>query len=407
MTVRRVAFSEIMTPNSRPYTLGADEDADLLGMRWYGFGPFHRERKPALRIAKKTHFVVRAGDVIYNKLFAWRGSFGIVTEEQDGMFVSDKFPTYALDRSQVDERYLAWFFRYPEVWEQAQLMSTGSAALSKLTLNPPKFLDLKMPLPPLDKQRMVSAELDRIAARLDEARKVRTLASELLDALGSSGRSYLLEKAVPDGKLGDVLEHLPRNGWSPVCDNRERGTAVLALSAVTGWQFNAGAIKRTSLPVTEGAHYWLEEGDLLITRSNTPEFVGHAAIYTGQPSPCIYPDLMMKLKLRSVVADLRFVWHWLQSNVVREYIRRSAKGTSPTMKKISQRIVSDIPFPTSLSVEEQRKIAAEADRFAKNVVLGRGLQDQVAAGMDAILPAVLDRAFKGKKADAANIEVAA
>src|SRR5580704_3498665 len=133
-----VPFGDFLRPDSRPYELGSDEDANLVGMRWYGEGPFHRELKPALKIGKKSHFVIRGGDVIYNKLFAWKGSFGVVPEELDGMFVSDKFPTYQLDRSRVDERYLKWYFRYPPLWEEARKMSIGSAAISKLTLNPPK-----------------------------------------------------------------------------------------------------------------------------------------------------------------------------------------------------------------------------------------------------------------------------
>jgi type I restriction enzyme, S subunit len=104
------------TSNCRP--------VNLVGMRLYGAGPFHRELKPAMQITKKSHFVIRAGDVIYNKLFAWKGTFGVVPAQLDGMFVSDKFPTYGLDRSQVDENYLRWFFRHPDVWEQARLMST-------------------------------------------------------------------------------------------------------------------------------------------------------------------------------------------------------------------------------------------------------------------------------------------
>ena len=138
--VRRVPFREIMRPNCRPYTLAADQDAKLVGMRLYGEGPFFRELKPALQIVKKTHFVIKSGDVIYNKLFAWKGTFGVVPRELDGMYVSDKFPTYELDRTAVDEDFLIWYFRCPDVWEQARIMSTGSAALSKLTSTPLDFL---------------------------------------------------------------------------------------------------------------------------------------------------------------------------------------------------------------------------------------------------------------------------
>src|SRR6266516_4643105 len=105
-----VQFSSFLRPNRRPYTLGPTEDADLVGMRLYGGGPFHREKKAATAIRKKSHFVIRSGDVIYNKLFAWKGTFGVVPATLDGMFVSDKFPTYELDRSKVDEKFLHWYF---------------------------------------------------------------------------------------------------------------------------------------------------------------------------------------------------------------------------------------------------------------------------------------------------------
>ena len=77
--MREVPFGEFLKPNKRPYLLGADEDANLVGMRLYGVGPFHPwslSQRPRFR--KKSHFVIRAGDVIYNKLFAWKGTFGIV-----------------------------------------------------------------------------------------------------------------------------------------------------------------------------------------------------------------------------------------------------------------------------------------------------------------------------------------
>ena len=190
----RVKFSELMRPNSRPCTLAPDQDANLVGMRWYGHGPFHRELKSAMRILKKSHFRIRSGDVIYNKLFAWRGSFGIVPPELDGMFVSDKFPTYELDRGKVNDSYLAWFFRHTDVWDQSQRMSTGSAALSKLTLNPPKFLQLEIPLPSMHEQERITRKIDTVAEKVADAKIARELTAQAAQSFIWSICEFYLQK---------------------------------------------------------------------------------------------------------------------------------------------------------------------------------------------------------------------
>lgn len=392
----RLPFAEFLRPNSRPYTLGAEEDANLVGMRWYGKGPFHRELKTALQITKKTHFVIEAGDVIYNKLFAWKGAFGVVPPELGGMFVSDKFPTYELDRSKVDARFLEWYFWHPSVWEEARAMSTGSAAFSKLTLNPPKFLLLTMPTPSLDGQRRIVAQIEELAGRIQEACGLRKQASNAIGALVRSELHRVTNEVKLTGILSDVLSGKPRNGWSAKCDNAEDGVAVLSLGSVTGFRYRSTEVKRTSLHAANDGHFWLHPGDLLITRSNTPEFVGHAAIYSGEPCPCIYPDLMMRLVINEQKVDTRFVWYWLQSPAVREYVARHAKGTSPTMKKLTQGIVMAIPYPTSLTLPDQRRIVATLDVLQSEANSLMQLQAKTAAELDALLPAILDRAFRGE-----------
>ncbi|OLD93033.1 MAG: hypothetical protein AUI36_46980 [Cyanobacteria bacterium 13_1_40CM_2_61_4] len=349
-----------------------------------------------MQIAKKSHFVIKSGDVIYNKLFAWKGSFGIAPPELDGMFVSDKFPTYELDRQKVYENWLRWYFRCPALWEEARTMSTGSAALSKLTLNPPKLLLLTMPLPPLDEQRRIVVRIEAVAARVEEARGLRRQAQKERRALisGCLGRMALGIRV--DGHLGNVLQEKPRNGWSVRCDGSENGIPVLSLGAVTGFQYRATEFKRTSESTSQDADYWLQPGDLLVTRSNTPELVGHAAIYNGSPYPCIYPDLMMRLVVDENRADKHFVHRWLMIPSVRDYVLNESKGTSPTMKKISQGVVMNIPFPSSLSLPEQRRIVAYLNNLEAKVETLKRLQAETAAELDALLPSILDRAFKGE-----------
>jgi type I restriction enzyme S subunit len=312
------------------------------------------------------------------------------------MFVSDKFPTYQVDESKADRDYLGWYFRCPSLWDQATRMSTGSAAVSKLTLNPPRFLDLTIPLPLLSEQQRIVTKLEELASRIQQARSCRSLADELMACLFSVALRGLIAAKATDGVLGDVLLNKPRNGWSPHCDNADDGTPVLALGAVTGFRYRPREYKRTSLPTSASGHYWLHPGDLLITRSNTPELVGHAAIYDGNPSPCIYSDLMMRVPVDETKADKCFVWYWLQTPCVRDFIAANCAGTSPTMKKISQGTVMRIPFPSSMSVAEQRRIVTYLDELQAKADALKAQQAQSAVALDALLPSILDKAFKGE-----------
>ena len=392
-----VPFGEFLRPNRRPYELGPTEDADLVGMRLYGEGPFHRERKPALQIKKKSHFVIKAGDVIYNKLFAWKGTFGVVPPELDGMFVSDKFPTYEPDPTKIDLGYLKWYFRYAPLWDQSKAYSKGAAALSKLTLNPPDFPKLEIPLPPsIADQRRIAAKLDAVADRVAEAKRHRAAVERETRALLTAAISQVIEALGPTGTLKDVLMSRPRNGWSVKCDGADNGVAVLGLGAITGFRYRADQAKRTSEPTDPNGHYWLRRGDLLISRSNTPELVGHAAIYDGTPSPCIYPDLMMRLPVDPEKCEPKFVHYVLQSRATRDFIKMHAKGTSPTMKKISQGIVEAIPFPTTCSLRDQIGLLTRLDSIAASVESSVAEQRRVAASLDSLLPSVLNRAFLGE-----------
>lgn len=390
------SFREFLTPHLRPCILAPDQDADLVGMRLYGEGPFHRELKLATKITKKSHYNIRAGDVIYNKLFAWKGTFGIIPQELDGMFVSDKFPTYELDRGKVAEAFLRWYFRYPPLWEQARSKSTGSAALSKLTLNPPRFLELTLRAPEdLDEQNRIATWLNTISANLNGIRKIKEATEAEIKVLSQVLITESLKTFQPQGKLGAVFRKKPQNGWSAKCDNTEDGTAVLALGAVTGFYYNPAACKKTSEPIDTSADYWLTPGDLLMTRSNTLELVGHAAIYTGDPHPCIYPDLMMRISPDDARVDKKFLWYWLQTTPVRRFIQTKAKGTSPTMKKISQPVVQAIPFPTQVTLDEQQRAVAKLDEKLVVVRNMRAAYSTWQNELDLIIPAVLYEAFKG------------
>lgn len=296
--------------------------------------------------------------------------------------------------SNVNGRVLANLrFPMPSRALQEAIVSFLESFLMRLTGG---LVELPSLPPPLTEQRRIVARIEELVAKIEEATRLRRLAASEVDSLTYAASTWILGRAPPHGRLADVLHDKPKNGWSARCDNLPEGIPVLSLAAITGFHYRSTEFKRTSEPVSQAAHYWLKSGDLLMTRSNTPELVGHAAIYDGSPSPCIYPDLMMRLDVDESKADRQFVHRWLSCALVRNYIRERAKGTSPTMKKISQRIVMGIPFPSDLPISEQRQMVSYVNDLQSKIDVLRKSQAETGAELDAILPSILDKAFKGE-----------
>ena len=272
--------------------------------------------------------------------------------------------------------------------------STG-ATRPKLTQEAMRQILLPVPTS-LDIQHRIVARIEALLADLGEARAlastIRNDTNRFIEAALAEVFSKLPSNRCP---LIEVLEGKPRNGWSPQCDNNPAGTPVLKLGAVLGFRFDPSAIKYTSLPADPQAHYWSTEGDILISRSNTPDLVGHAAIYSGEPSPCVYPDLLMKMRAKPTAADPKFVVYWIRGREARTYIRTHATGASSTMKKITQGDVCSLPFPR-ISLEEQRQVVAYLDAIQAEVDEMRRLQSQDAERINQVEQAILERAFRGE-----------
>lgn len=393
---RIARFDSFLSRVERKVMVSDETEYSTVGVRWYGNGAFVRDHLIGADITRKQQWIVEAGDVVYNKLFAWKGAFAIADSWVSGHLVSDKFPTYRLDESLVDADYLGFYFRSPRLAYQAEMLSKGAAAISKLTLNPPQFWDLTMPLPPLVEQQRIAELLRATEDAVSEARRLRVEATSEVEALMTSAIGKRLARFEASGHLRDVLTGKPRNGWSAPCDNADGGTAVLSLGAVTGFTYRPTEFKRTSEPTTTGAHYWLRPGDLLITRSNTEKLVGHAAMYSGTPSPCIYPDLMMRIPVDESLAITRFVYYWLRTPGVRSILERAGSGTSSTMKKITQQDVMNLPFPSRVPLAEQKAAVDALDAIVGRVEELKSVESSTGRDLEALMPALLDRELHGE-----------
>src|SRR5690606_23375350 len=100
------------------------------------------------------------------------------------------------------------------------------------------------------------------------------------------------------------------------------------------------------------SHLWLQPGDLLVQRGNTFEYVGVPALYEGEPNAFVYPDLMMKFRVASVL-EPKFVHLALLSDLARAHLRSRASGTSGSMPKINQGDLLSTPVLLPPVAEQQ------------------------------------------------------
>lgn len=163
-------LDSLVSPVVRSEVVDLEKEYSLLGVRLDFRGAFLREVvtgsvSSAIRLNQ-----VKKGDFIYSRLFAWRGAFGLITDELDGCYVSSEFPLFRADEKLLDEKFLLEWLRLPSTLADIERMCTGSTPQSRNRFKEKYFLALEIPLPPdLETQHKLVLEMSLFQEARDAA----------------------------------------------------------------------------------------------------------------------------------------------------------------------------------------------------------------------------------------------
>lgn len=241
---------------------------------------------------------------------------------------------------------------------QAELYSrsTGSTAIG---IKAEKLKSIHIVLPDLREQKRIAEYLQYKMKKIEKLIEKKTKQIALL----KEKRISLINKAVTKGLsksvemkdsgfeyFGEMPVHWKvqalrrmltkiEQGWSPVAEQRlaeHNEWAVVKLSCVDKGRFRELEHKALSQNTKADERMEINEGDLLLTRSNTPELVGDVCFVQNCRNRLMLCDLIYRLRVKSEAVLAPYLNYFLLSKAGRAQIESDARGTSGSMVKISQ-----------------------------------------------------------------------
>lgn len=370
-------LGEVLRRSSETIQPRADVEYREITVRLWGNGVVERGRPMGVDLAGRR-FVAREGQFIASRIDARNGAMGLVPAALDGALVTNDFPLFDLDRGRLEPSYLEWLSRTTAFVEMCQRASEGTT--NRVRLKEEAFMALGIALPPLAEQRRLAALIEDSKADLLVAvtlqAKVRDEGRVLCRAILAS------EPDAPRVLLRDLVVLRPPDVAVHVDENYHFagvysfGRGVFPGDTRSGLDFQypkltrlrAGDFVYPKLMAWEGAFGIVPpECDGLVVSTEFPVFE------------------LNRDRVLPEVLDTYF-----RDPALWPRIAGASIGTNVRRRRLNPRGFLDHRMPLPSMATQQRLAAARAEVDAL-----KAMHTARRAELDALMPAILDRAFAG------------
>ena len=384
-------FEQGWSPQCEGYPVESIEEWGVLKVGCVNGGVFRRDENKALpdEIEPIPALGISAGDLLISRANTRElvGSAAVADQDYPNLLLCDKLYRVRLKPQFCDPMFLGFYLGTEAARGQIELAATGASS-SMVNIGQSTVLEMKLSLPAHEEQLQIAAFLRRETAKLDalitEQRTLIDLLKEKRQAVISHAVTKGLDPdvAMKDSGvewLGEVpahwetkrIKHLVESfeqGWSPQCEGypveSDTEWGVLKVGCVNGGIFRREENKILPMDVEPIPSLGICAGDLLISRANTRELVGGAAVADQDYSNLLLCDKLYRIKLKPQNCDPKFLGMYLGTASARGRIELSATGASSSMVNIGQSVILEmqLSIPPGSVAQSERPSARRLTR---------------------------------------------
>lgn len=351
-----------------------------LSVRLYGKGVVLDEPVDGALLKMKRHQIAKDGQVILSEIWGKKGAVGFVPSEGDGALCTSHFFLFDINQDRIEPGYLQAIFTANYLEPQLSAHAKGTTGYA--AVRPKHLLAAEIPLPPLGEQRRIVAQIEALAARIAEARGLRQQVQDEQYAmlLGIYSRLTARAKLMPMSEVAPLIRRpvdIEHDELYRELGIRSFGNGTFHKSPTTGFELGSKRV------------FQIEPGDLLF--SNVFAWEGAIAVAKSEDKGRIGSHRFITCVPKDGVATAHFLcFHFLTPQGLYD-IGQASPGGAGRNRTLGLEKLAQIMVP----VPDYEKQVWFDDLYARVDALKR-LQAETAAELDALLPAVLDRAFRGE-----------
>lgn len=292
----------------------------------------------------RDRFIVETGDL----LFSWSGSrgtsFGAHLWNGPRAILNQHIFNVKFDETRADKMYLLRILN--AVVDQVEDNLHGGVGLVHITKG--NLEKIEIPLPPLEVQHEIVAEVEGYQRVIDGAR-----------AILDNYRPYIpVDAEWPVVEMGGIAEF--KNGLNFTRSEDGEPLRIVGVSDFqSNWLVQSDSLSSVQLDAPVGPDYLLRPGDVVFVRSNgNPDLVGRSMLVPDDIGRASFSGFTIRARFDTTQANPRYLAHFFKTPVFADHMKTTGQGAS--IRNLSQGILAELKVPLP-DLETQAAIVAEIE----------------------------------------------